>query len=258
MSMIDYVLQATTEYIEHMPKSMRKKYGQFFTSKETAIFMAELLDIPVNKDVISVLDPGAGSGILSVALIERLQAVPSIKRIEIVCYENDSNVLDLLRSNLEWACNQTSKEIVYHIASENYILSQMVDYNFMLGVNPNPPKYDLIIGNPPYMKIAKDAPEALAMPDVCYGAPNLYFLFATMSLFNLRENGEMVYIINALQVPAKQQNGMCCCVLLAMANLLEDNVWGDATNDWIRIHDVIAFANGYPHSISRWCLVCTG
>lgn len=195
MSMIDYVLQATTEYIEHMPKSMRKKYGQFFTSKETAIFMAELMNIPVDKEVISVLDPGAGSGILSVALIERLKAVPSIKRVVLVCYENDPNVLDLLRSNLEWACSQTSKEIVYNIVSENYILSQMVDYNFMLGANPNPPKYDLIIGNPPYMKIAKDAPEALAMPDVCYGAPNLYFLFAAMSLFNLRENGEMVYII---------------------------------------------------------------
>ena len=50
-------------------------------------------------------------------------------------------------------------------------------------------------------------------------------------------------ILNALQVPAKQQNGMCCCVLLAMANLLKNNVWGDATNNWIRIHDVIAFAN---------------
>ena len=50
-------------------------------------------------------------------------------------------------------------------------------------------------------------------------------------------------ILNALQVPAKQQNGMCCCVLLAMANLLEDDMWGDATNEWIRIHDVIAFVN---------------
>ena len=45
------------------------------------------------------------------------------------------------------------------------------------------------------MKIAKDAPEATAMPEVCYGAPNLYFLFASMGLFNLKENGEMVYII---------------------------------------------------------------
>jgi hypothetical protein len=50
-------------------------------------------------------------------------------------------------------------------------------------------------------------------------------------------------ILIALQVPTKQQNHMCCCVLLAMANLLEDTDWADATNEWIRIHDVIAFAN---------------
>ena len=50
-------------------------------------------------------------------------------------------------------------------------------------------------------------------------------------------------ILNALQVPAKQQNAMCCCVLLTMAGLLEETSWQDATNEWIRIHDVIAFAN---------------
>jgi adenine-specific DNA-methyltransferase len=71
----------------------------------------------------------------------------------------------------------------------------MSDYNYMLDANPNPRKFDLVIGNPPYMKVVKDAPEALAMSDVCYGAPNLYFLFASMSLFNLKDLGEMVYII---------------------------------------------------------------
>ncbi|WP_455611524.1 BsuBI/PstI family type II restriction endonuclease [Cloacibacillus porcorum] len=50
-------------------------------------------------------------------------------------------------------------------------------------------------------------------------------------------------ILGALQAPAKQQNTMCCCVLLAMANLLEDTSWENATNGWIRIHDVIAFSN---------------
>ena len=39
MSMLDFAIRATTEYIDHMPKSQRKKYGQFFTSKETAVFM---------------------------------------------------------------------------------------------------------------------------------------------------------------------------------------------------------------------------
>lgn len=50
-------------------------------------------------------------------------------------------------------------------------------------------------------------------------------------------------ILNALEVPAKQQNGMCCCVLLAMADITEDQNWANATNNWIRIHDVITFAS---------------
>lgn len=56
---------------------------------------------------------------------------------------------------------------------------------------------------------------------------------------------EAKVILTALQVPTKQQNGMCCCVLLAMANILEENKWENATNSWIRIHDVIAFSNAY-------------
>lgn len=195
MSMLDFAIKATTEYIDHMPKSQRKKYGQFFTSKETAAFMAGLFEIPGERQTLSILDPGAGSGILSIALLERLQAFSSIKEIRLVCYENDPNVVELLRANLEVARSQSKQKISYEIVSDNYILSQATDYNLMLGANLEPEKFDFVIGNPPYMKIGKDAPEALAMPDVCYGAPNLYFLFASMSLFNLRDGGEMVYII---------------------------------------------------------------
>ena len=34
MKLLDYVINKTNEYIENMPKSLRKRYGQFFTSKE--------------------------------------------------------------------------------------------------------------------------------------------------------------------------------------------------------------------------------
>lgn len=195
MKMIDHVCAATVEYIDHMPKSKRKKYGQFFTSKETAVFMAGLFSIPEGRTSLSILDPGAGSGILSVALLERLESNAEIDTIELVCYENDTNIVDLLRSNLKWACSHATKNVSFRIVTDNYILSQMLDYNSMLGANPDADKFDMVIGNPPYMKIAKDAPEAIAMPDVCYGAPNLYFLFAAMSMFNLKAEGEMVYII---------------------------------------------------------------
>ncbi|MBE6070117.1 MAG: restriction endonuclease, partial [Clostridium lundense] len=39
----------------------------------------------------------------------------------------------------------------------------------------------------------------------------------------------------------KQQSDMCCYTLLAMAGLKKRDKWADATNGWIRIHDVIAF-----------------
>lgn len=195
MSMLDFAIQTTKQYIEQMPKSQRKKYGQFFTSKETAVFMAGLFEVPINRDQLQILDAGAGSGILSVALIERLQTIPQLQYIHLVCYENDPQIIKLLKANLQWACQNSTLRVDYEVREDNYILSQMLEYNEMLGADPNPLKYDMVIGNPPYMKVAKDAPEAKAMPDICYGAPNLYFLFAAMGMFNLRSDGELVYII---------------------------------------------------------------
>ena len=193
--MLDRIIEKTNQYIENMSKKERKKYGQFFTSIETARYMAELFVIPTKKQYLTVLDAGAGSGILSCAIIERLEKFPEIKCIEVTCYETDANVLPLLHNNLSYIQECSSKTIAVKVITENYITSQYLDFNHMLGGNQNPPKYDLVIGNPPYMKISKNAPEATAMPLVCYGAPNLYFIFASMGLFNLKDNGEMVYII---------------------------------------------------------------
>lgn len=196
MSMfLDHVTKYTNKYIEKKPKSLRKKFGQFFTSEETATFMANLFNSPSAKTDLRILDAGAGSGVLSAALIEKLQKDNSIKHITLTCYENDPDILDVLHENLKWIKDNSKIQIDYEVKSENYILSQDFDYNGLIGANQKPEKYDMVIGNPPYMKIAKDAPEAKAMPDVCYGAPNLYFLFASMGVFNLKTDGEMVYII---------------------------------------------------------------
>lgn len=195
MRLLDSVESKTTEYIEKMPKAMRKKYGQFFTSAETAVFMAELLTPPAGKERLHILDAGAGSGILSIALLDRLNNISDVKEIHLICYETDENILDLLRGNLEFAINRLNKKITFEIRSYNYITSQSTEYNGWIGAAGQPEQYDLIIGNPPYMKVPRHAPEAVSMPDVCYGAPNLYFLFAAMGSFNLKKDGEMAYII---------------------------------------------------------------
>lgn len=193
--MLEKIIDLTNQYIDKMPKKERKKYGQFFTSMETARFMAGLYNISENMDKVKVLDAGAGSGVLACAFVERLESLEFVKDVELTCYENDSNVLPLLQSNLAFCKEHSSKNITFNILTDNYILSQYLDFNYMIGGNLNPIKYDFVIGNPPYMKIPKDAPEATAMPTICYGAPNMYFIFASMGLFNLKEEGEMVYII---------------------------------------------------------------
>lgn len=42
-----------------------------------------------------------------------------------------------------------------------------------------------------------------------------------------------------------QQSDICCLSILAMAGIKPNMMWKDATNDWIRIHDIIAFSNKY-------------
>lgn len=184
--MLEKIIDNTSEYIDSMPKK-NEKIRTIFTSIETARYMAELFEIPQNQDKISLLDAGAGSGILSCAMIERLEHIEGVKKVEVLCYETDENVMPLLQKNLNLAKEFSSKEVEFVIKEDNYILSQYLDFNYMVGGNFNPPKYDIVIGNPPYMKIPKEAPEAKAMPDICYGAPNMYFIFAAMGLFNLKE-----------------------------------------------------------------------
>lgn len=193
--MLDYFIDRTDKYIDCMPKNKRKKYGQFFTNKGTAQFMAGLYTIPENLSKVRILDAGAGSGILSCALLERLEQINSIQIIELTCYENDKNILELLKENLQIYQKNSKKEIRVEIIADNYITSQRFDFNHSLDNTYHSKKYDFVISNPPYMKIRGDAPEATAMQEVCYGAPNLYFIFAAMGLSNLDTDAEMVYII---------------------------------------------------------------
>ena len=52
-------------------------------------------------------------------------------------------------------------------------------------------------------------------------------------------------LLKILGMPKAQQADICCYVLLAMAGIKQDTLWKDAGNEWIRIHDIIQFANTY-------------
>lgn len=52
-------------------------------------------------------------------------------------------------------------------------------------------------------------------------------------------------LLMELNVTAKQRSDLCGYVILAMANIREGDNWGKATNNWIRIHDVMIFIKDY-------------
>lgn len=190
-TILDEVVESTNAFIAGVPKSQRKKFGQFFTTAKTAMYMASLFCIDLDKEELSILDAGAGTGILSAAILDRIYQSGYTGKVNLTCYETDCVVLPVLERNLQIAKEKYG--ISYSIKTENYITSQYFGIGTFL--DEDSCKYDYIIGNPPYLKVSKDAPEALSMPLVCHGAPNLYFLFWSMGIYNLKTNQELVYII---------------------------------------------------------------
>ena len=66
--------------------------------------------------------------------------------------------------------------------------------------------------------------------------------------------------LKMLGMPKAQQTDICCYVLLAMAGVKPDMEWVNAGNEWIRIHDMIQFANTYygstyAENASRHCTI---
>lgn len=189
--MLDEIMKNTNEYVNSFPKEERKKYGQFFTPIVTARYMASL--IHNQKGKIRILDPGAGNGLLTAALIEKLVSIGCVCEIQADLYENDEHVQELLSQNIlviRNYCKTADVKLRLNVINENFIT-----YNCGYWSRENTKGlYDIVICNPPYLKIAKMAKESVCMSKIVHGQPNMYFLFMGMAAKLLRKQGEFVFI----------------------------------------------------------------
>ncbi|MCK5233288.1 MAG: N-6 DNA methylase [Candidatus Aenigmarchaeota archaeon] len=177
-------------------KSTKKDKGQFFTPSSVAKFMAELSNI--SKESISILDPGTGIGILSVALIEKITNKGKVKKINLVCYETDNRVLPLLKLLLEETKKSLHKKVSfdYAIVEKDFVKSNanILTENLDAYSKPDKPSFDVIISNPPYFKLNKNDLQIAKFKDIVSGQPNIYFLFMAISAKLLNAEGEMIFI----------------------------------------------------------------
>lgn len=192
MELILKVTKNTQTFLNTKSKKDRKKIGQFFTDSQTAQFMASVFSF--SKKKIRVLDPGAGTGILSAAFIE-VAKENGVEDIELLLVENNKDVLPILEQNIRifQDCCRDIK-LTTEILDENFITEQSID--FSMNTTTKYGQFDYIISNPPYLKISRQSPETLGMDSIISGAPNLYFLFMALSAHCLKDDiGEMVFIV---------------------------------------------------------------
>lgn len=191
MSLTDIIYANTLSYLTSVSKAKRKTIGQFFTPAPIADFMANLSKY--RNNTVWVLDPGAGSGVLSASIVDALIS-KAVKHIHLDVYENNSDILPLLKDNLSYIQSTARKsaiEVSYTVFETNFIEAYQLVWT---GLMPNE-KYDIVIANPPYKKIGKNDMESNIMKDIVHGQPNLYFLFMAMSAKLLRQDGECIFIV---------------------------------------------------------------
>jgi adenine-specific DNA-methyltransferase len=191
---VNYIYETTLNYVKSVSKNVRKNIGQFFTPPSVANYMAGLMEH--NQNTVKLLDTGAGTGILIGALCQRIINNPLIRNVIVDLYENSTDIVPLLRENMEYIKNvleEHGKTLHYEIIQENFILHN-ADYWADKEIRSQSALYDVIISNPPYKKMKKSAEESTAMNSIVYGQPNIYFFFMAMSAKLLKHGGEMIFI----------------------------------------------------------------
>ncbi len=176
----------------------KKNKGQFFTPLTISDFMGSLA-LPIDDNEIRILDPGCGSAILSCSLIEHLASFGTIHQITLDVYDTDTALLPLTNKVLQYLkdwLNSKNIEFCYSVYPDDFILKnkQVLASEVLLFDEINNTRYDYIISNPPYFKLAKDDIRTCACSAVIDGQTNIYALFMAVCAKLLSDKGQMIFI----------------------------------------------------------------
>lgn len=197
--MLSLAVRNTAKLVREKSKSDNVRLGRLFTKKDTARLMASMIKLEEKKTVYTVLDPGAGTGILAAAAIEHIcKNAPAVKQIFITCYENDETFIPMLRDNLERirkkARHDYGVKVFITVYEENYLVNSKNHY-MVTYFDTVEDKFDVVICNPPTELVTKGSDETDSVGGVTQhkiGAPFLFFKLATR---HLEENGSLVIVL---------------------------------------------------------------
>ncbi len=196
--MLNMVVRNSKKLIRKMSKSDDIRIGRFFTKVDMARQMAACLS-PIDKSVVHVLDPGAGTGILSAAVTEELCRRGGVTEIFLTCYENNPMFLPMLADNMERMRKRARHD--YKVK----VRISVINGDFLTWNHTTDERYDIAIINPPQELIDAASPAMQLYPEIITSATvSLSPLFILTARKLLLSGGQLVTVLPVSMASAVQ------------------------------------------------------
>ncbi len=184
-------------YVAQTSHLHRHAAGQYFTPSIVARYIAYLAG--ALSDQVQILDPGAGTGILTSALCEAAFK-QGISALSIVAYELDPVLCALCSFTL--TCTQHWLQergiaLTFEVRQQDFVqaMAEQLTQTTLWSNSPQPQQpFDLAILNPPYFKVNQKDIRVQSVKDIVHGRTNMYTMFMSLAASSLRVGGRFVSI----------------------------------------------------------------
>jgi len=184
-ALLDRVDARRREVQSGLDPATQAQLGQHLTNAPTAAFMAGLFRLS-SSGTFRLLDPGAGSGALTAAVVARvLDEAPGVT-VDVTVVEADPAMVPALRETLA-ECERAAADAGVDFTA-TVVEGSFIDTAADLGT------FDAVIQNPPYGKLAARSADRLAAARQTVDCPNVYAAFVALSVASLRPGGQLVAI----------------------------------------------------------------
>ena len=174
----------------------KRELGQYFTPAPLADYIASFFVHRLREW--RVIDAGAGSGALTLALVRRvITQRPRPASFHVTAYEVDPDALPLLRQTLaacDHLCTQHGITFTSELRTEDFIThtTAALEQAFFA---PALRTFNAAIVNPPYRKLAIGSPSHQRLSAVGIEVTNLYSGFLSLLARLLEADAELVAIV---------------------------------------------------------------
>lgn len=176
-----------------LDEARQASLGQFFTPARAAELIASMATLP-RGGTVRILDPGAGAGSLTAALVARfLDESPGVE-IDVAAVEIDERVVPFLAETLD-DCKQTAAKRGVRLTSQVVVGDFIAGSTGLLERIPAlEGPFDIVVMNPPYAKLGLSSEHRQALQVEGVDCPNLYAAFLALGAAALRDGGQLVAI----------------------------------------------------------------